>query len=214
MKAFSKKFFILTAHPEDMEVGCGGLVAKILAHGGSVTNLIMVQPAAEEHPKRNQEVVKKELANSNAILKHKTIIYDTPLHNNDRPNLTLTNNVITDVEKIAKGHDILISHWQEDHHQDHRACHKIARSIARKNFEQFWCMDQTPYNLHYKNFKCNLYIDISDYIDTKRKSIEAYNSYFYDSAVNQIINYNKYRGEFLGSNKIAETFQIMYKKDV
>ena len=58
------------------------------------------------------------------------MIYDTPLHENGRPNLQLTNNLITYAESIAKGHDILISHWKEDHHQDHADEHPLVHGIG------------------------------------------------------------------------------------
>ena len=75
-------------------------------------------------------------------------------------------------------------------------------------------MDEPPYNLHYKNFDSNLYIDITDHIEQKRKALESYQTYFTNNSIETIINYNKYRGNFLGTGKIAETFHIMYKKDV
>ncbi len=212
MSLYSKKFFILTAHPDDLEMSCGGLVAKIIASGGSVTNFILVKPSVEVNVKRNSDIVSKELQKSKNILGFQTVIYDTPLHDNGRPNLSVSNNLITQAESIAQGHDIIISHWKEDHHQDHRVCYDVARSMARKNFEQFWCMDEPPYNLHYKNFKCNLYVDITEYIDIKYKALESYATYFNQQSIDAIINYNKYRGSFLGANKIAETFQIMYNK--
>lgn len=212
MSLYSKKFFILTAHPDDLEMSCGGLVAKIIASGGSVTNFILVKPSVEVNVKRNSDIVSKELQKSKNILGFQTVIYDTPLHDNGRPNLSVSNNLITQAESIAQGHDIIISHWKEDHHQDHRVCYDVARSMARKNFEQFWCMDEPPYNLHYKNFKCNLYVDITEYIDIKYKALESYATYFDQQSIDAIINYNKYRGSFLGANKIAETFQIMYNK--
>ena len=167
---FKKKWLIVTAHPDDLEAGCGGLVSKIMSNGGSVTNLILVKPSAEHNPNRNKQTVKEELENSKKVLQFKTIIYDTPLHDNGRPNLQLTNNLISFAESCVGDHDILISHWKEDHHQDHRVCFDVARSIARKNFEQFWCMDEPPYNLHYKNFICNQYIDITNFADKKKKA--------------------------------------------
>jgi len=209
---YDKKFLIITAHPDDLEMACGGLVAKIKANGGSVTNLILVQPSAEINEKRNMQIVKKELDKSQDILGFKSVVYNTPLHDNGRPNLTLDNNLITDAEHIAQGHDILITHWKEDHHQDHRVCYDVGRSIARKNFQQFWCMDEPPYNLHYKNFNCNQYVDITDYVDTKIKALQSYDTYFNKDSIDTIINYNRYRGSFLGSGKVAETFQIMYNK--
>ena len=109
---------------------------------------------------RDENIVKSELEKSKSVLNFNTVIYDTQLHDNGRPNLTLSNNLISYAESCIADNNILISHWREDHHQDHRVCYDVARSIARKNFEQFWCMDEPPYNLHYKNFQCNLYVDI------------------------------------------------------
>ena len=212
MSILSKRFFIITAHPDDLEIGCGGLVSKINKHGGSVTNLILVKPSAEHNSKRDEQVVQKELSKSKNVLNFDTIIYNTPLHDNGRPNLTLSNNLISYVESHINKHSILISHWKEDYHQDHRVCYDVARSISRKHFEQFWCMDEPPYNLHYKNFDCNHYVDITEYVDQKRKGLESYGSYFNDQSIETIINYNKYRGSFLGENKVAETFHLMYNK--
>jgi len=212
MNIYQKKFLIITAHPDDMEMGCGGLVAKIVANGGSVTNLILVKPSAEHHPNRDEPTVQEELENSKNILEFETIVYDTPLHKNGRPDLQLTNNLISFAESCIEDHDILISHWKEDHHQDHRVCYNVARSIARKHFQQFWCMDEPPYNLHYKNFNCNQYIDITNFVDKKQNALESYETYFKYNDVETILNYNKYRGSFLGAGKVAETFQIMYNK--
>ena len=214
MNIYRKKYFIITAHPDDLEMGCGGLVAKIIANGGSVTNLILVKPSAEHNPVRNSKKVKEELKNSKKVLQFETVIYDTPLHKNGRPNLQLTNNLITFAESCIDDHQVLITHWKEDHHQDHRVCYDVGRSIARKHFDQFWCMDEPLYNLHYKNFSCNQYIDSTNFIDKKRKALECYKSYFNDSDIETILNYNKYRGNFLGEGFIAETFQIMYNKEL
>ena len=212
MNTFAKKFLIITAHPDDLEMSCGGLVARVKANGGSVTNLVLVRPSAETNLKRDEESVRQELEKSKSLLNFDTVVYDTPLHDNGRPNLTLTNNLVTFAESVAKGHDILISHWKEDHHQDHRVCYDVARSISRKHFEQFWCMDEPPYNLHYKKFDCNHYVDITDCVEQKRKALQSYASYFNNVSIETIINYNKYRGSFLGENKIAETFHLMYNK--
>ncbi len=209
---YDKKFLIITAHPDDLEMACGGLVAKIKDSGGSVTNFILVKPSAEVNENRNMEIVKKELENSQQVLGFKAVVYNTPLHDNGRPNLTLDNNLVTHAEQVAEGHDILITHWKEDHHQDHRVCYDVARSIARKNFQQFWCMDEPPYNLHYKNFNCNLYVDITDYVEIKKHALKSYATYFKPTDIETILNYNRYRGSFLGDDKVAETFQIMYNK--
>ena len=67
---FKKQWLIITAHPDDLEAGCGGLVSKIMSNGGSVTNLILVKPSAEHNPNRNKQTVKEELENSKKVLQH------------------------------------------------------------------------------------------------------------------------------------------------
>ena len=54
MNTFAKKFLIITAHPDDLEMSCGGLVARVKANGGSVTNLVLVRPSAETNLKRTK----------------------------------------------------------------------------------------------------------------------------------------------------------------
>ena len=89
MNKYQKKFLIITAHPDDMEMGCGGLVAKINDNEGMVTNLLLVKPSKENNINRDESIVKSELEKSKSVLKVNTLIYDTPLHDNGRPNLTL-----------------------------------------------------------------------------------------------------------------------------
>ena len=62
MEVFSKKFLIITAHPDDLEMGCSGLVTKIKLAGGQVTNLILVKPSAEQNEKRNEQIAKGKKA--------------------------------------------------------------------------------------------------------------------------------------------------------
>jgi len=73
-------------------------------------------------------------------------------------------------------------------------------------------MDEPPYNLHYKDFNCNQYVDVTNYVEQKKKALESYASYFDSDSINTILNYNRYRGSFLGANRLAETFQIIYNK--
>jgi len=156
MNAFyQRKFFILTAHPDDAESACGGLIAKVIQNGGAVTNCIMIKPSVEIDKNRDESIVRSELEQSQKVLHHTVEFYSTPLHSNGRPNLVLNNNLVTTIEEIAKGYDVLISHWREDSHQEHRICYELAQSLARKSFKEFWCMDQTPYNLLLKVPKNN-----------------------------------------------------------
>ena len=212
MLDLKKKFLIITAHPDDLEMSCAGTVKRILTEGGSVTHWIMVKPMADTRIDRPQEKVMQELSNSSHILGQQLEIYDTDSYDNGRPKLELTSNLITKLESKCKEFDIIISHWHEDYHQDHKTCYKIAEILARKNFSQFLCFDQPTYNRFYKTFNKNVYVDISDYIDVKKQVLNCYDSYFSQSDIDTIIDYNKYNGSFVGKNKVAETFNLIYIK--
>jgi len=207
-----KNFLIITAHPDDLEITCAGTVKKILAEGGTVTNWIMVKPVVDVRPNRSEKKVLSELLKSNNVLGHTSEIYTTECHSNGRPNLQLTSNLITELESKCKNFDTIISHWHEDYHQDHKTCYSIAEILARKNFKQFLCFDQPLYNRFYKTFTKNIYVDISPYIDIKKDCLKCYDSYFTDSDINDIINYNLYNGSFLQSGNFAETFNLIYSK--
>jgi LmbE family N-acetylglucosaminyl deacetylase len=209
---YKRTFLILSAHPDDAEIACGGLIQKIINNGGKVCNYIMVQPSEEINKKRNKNIIKKELQNSQKVLNYELKIFNTPLHKNGRPKLVLDNNLITEIEKETAGFDVLITHWREDSHQEHKTCYEIGKIISRKTFKEFWCMDSVPYNLHHRNFDVNLYIDITESVNVKIKALKCYSSYFNTESIEQIINYNKYRGSFIGKNKVAETFSIQYQK--
>jgi len=49
---YKRTFLILSAHPDDAEIACGGLIQKIINNGGKVCNYIMVQPSEEINKKR------------------------------------------------------------------------------------------------------------------------------------------------------------------
>lgn len=212
MLNLKQKFLVITAHPDDLEMSCAGTVKRIITEGGSVTNWIMVKPMSDVRPGRTQEKVMEELGHSSTIIGQNLQIYDTKSYSNGRPRLELDSNIITELEKKISDFDVIISHWHEDYHQDHKVCYQIANILARKTFKQFACFDQPIYNRFYTAFNKNIYVDVTDYIKMKRKALQCYNSYFKEIDIDNIIDYNKYNGSFLGDNKFAETFNLIYTK--
>ena len=70
----------------------------------------------------------------------------------------------------------------------HFTCSRRNATVLRKHFEQFWCMDEPPYNLHYKNFDCNHYVDITDCVNQKRKAYIATVIFYNEEALITIKN--------------------------
>jgi LmbE family N-acetylglucosaminyl deacetylase len=103
--------------------------------------------------------------------------------------------------------DLIITHWKEDWHQEHRACYEIGNSLARNQPMDLWYMSSHPYNLKYKEFSPDLYIDIDtqQYV-IKLEAMEAYKN-LSDSWTRGVINHDMWRGAYLKS-QYAEVFSV------
>ena len=138
---FYSKILIISAHPDDLEISCAGTVKKFIKAGTVVDNLIMIPNVPHL----------KYLDSSAFGLGFNYIVFDNDI---DRPNI-VDNKLIQEVEEKYSlfGYDLIISHWKEDWHQDHRMCYHLTNSLRRKQPIDVWYMDAFPYNQKYNQFK-------------------------------------------------------------
>ncbi len=158
MKKYNK-VLVLTAHPDDLELSCGGTVKKFVDQGTTVVNLILCGDVP--HARWVEE--------ASAVLGYSPIIFNYRDHHP-------TSQVVEDIEYKLKmsTYDLIITHWSEDWHQDHRFCHEIANTLRRKQPIDVWYMNAYPYCHKYKSFERNIYVDISDQVEDKVDAIECY----------------------------------------
>ena len=114
------------------------------------------------------------------------------------------------IERIEKqlnitSYDLLITHWKEDWHQDHRTCYDISNSLRRKQPLQVWYMNAFPYCQKYTSFEANIFSDITDFVDKKYKAIDCYKNVNPDWK-DQIDAMSRFRGSFI-NKKHAEVFK-------
>jgi N-acetylglucosamine malate deacetylase 1 len=182
---------VLSAHPDDLEMSCGGTVAKLVGEGKSVTSIVLNElvPHAEY------------LQKSKATLGFSSLSLDIstkPI----REAVAIIEDAINDLSI-----DTIITHWDEDWHQEHRRCSEIGRILARRQPINLWYMSSYPYNLKYKNFSPNMYISINnkDYIK-KEAAIKAYKNI----EVNWrrgVSSHDSWRGSRIDA-KFAEVFMV------
>ena len=153
------KVLVLSAHPDDLEISCGGTVAKFVDEGNVVDNIILCSNVKH----------KKYVPASSKILGYNPIYLN---HRDESP----TSKVIAEIEKKVdiESYDLLITHWSEDWHQDHRFCHELGNSLRRKQQLDVWYMNAYPYCQKYKSFEANLFVDITKY---KYKKLDAMSLY-------------------------------------
>tara|TARA_S200002703_G_scaffold109235_1_gene94987 strand:+ start:190 stop:780 length:591 start_codon:yes stop_codon:yes gene_type:complete len=190
LKHYSK-VLVLSAHPDDLELSCGGTVAKFVNEGVHVDNIILCSNVPH----------KKFVPTSSKILGFNPIYLE---HRDESP----TSNVIAEIESTIdmSSYDLLITHWHEDWHQDHRFCHNLGNSLKRnKNFD-VWYMMVYPYCQKYKTFESNVYVDVSKYHNQKKDAILAYKnlSKDYVKGVNLL---SEYKGMYTGAEKV-EVFKL------
>tara|TARA_A100001011_G_scaffold365629_1_gene417459 strand:+ start:3784 stop:4386 length:603 start_codon:yes stop_codon:yes gene_type:complete len=191
---FYSKILIISAHPDDLEISCAGTVKKFIKAGTVVDNLIMIPNVPHL----------KYLDSSAFGLGFNYIVFDNDI---DRPNI-VDNKLIQEVEEKYSlfGYDLIISHWKEDWHQDHRMCYHLTNSLRRKQPIDVWYMDAFPYNQKYNQFRNNVFVGIDNEIEDKIKAVKEYKNLSEDT-IDSIIKYNRYRGDFINCD-FAETFMV------
>ena len=102
-------------------------------------------------------------------------------------------------------YDLLITHWKEDWHQDHRICHDVANTLRRKQPLEVWYMNAFPYCQKYTTFEANVFSDISNHFINKRKAIECYKN-VNSRWVDDVEAMSKFRGSFINVEH-AEVFK-------
>ena len=162
------------AHFDDIELGCGGALAKHLANGDNVYAYVATKSGFTNHQNiviRSNEVADKEGENAMNIL-GVTLIKG----NFDALKIEFTDELNIDILKIVedKKIDLVYSHWTGDIHHDHQAVAKASLHSCRHVPRQLMYRS----NWYHSNleFKGNFYVDISDFWEIKKKSIEAHQS--------------------------------------
>ena len=155
------------AHPDDIEYGCGGALAKYTRLGHRVYLLIMTR--GEVGARGKGSVRQKEQIRSSKILHAEKVFWggykDTQI--------PLGKELITRIEKIVKAvHPTFIFvNYLDDTHQDHRVVAQATNTATRytKNV-LFYEVPST------QNFNPSVFIDIQGVLNLKVAALEAHAS--------------------------------------
>jgi len=205
------KFRILAfgAHPDDIEIGCGGTIAKCSSQGHDVLCVVCLTPT-------NFEIRQQEARNACKVLNS-----DITFLNADPDDFQLNRSLIKDFDEIITDYkpDKIFTHWNHDSHQDHRIVSEATISSTRKNNCSLYMYEQTiPGSIVPYGFKPQLYIDITDTIELKIKSLLCHKSEADRHNMDSLWEYGikgraSYRGYQINS-KYAEAFEVVKELDI
>jgi len=160
------KILAIGAHPDDIEVGCSGTLAKYIQAGHDIYLLVMT----DGHRGGSRALRKKEQRKSAKILNPRQLIWggceDTLL------SLSM-NRMIQDIEAVLKkvNPDFIFVQYDDDTHQDHRSLAKATISATRYVRNVLFYEGPTT-----QNFSPTVFVDIKETIDTKFATLLAHQS--------------------------------------
>lgn len=167
MHAKVRKLNILAigAHPDDVELGCGGTLLKAVRQGHNVYTYNLTRGSASGDP----EMRVRELIHSSDFVGVKTLWID----NFEDTKLSLNSRLVNHMEYfIGKAKpDLIYTHSARDNHHDHRAI--AAATLEAGRFVPNIVAYEMPVT---KDFKPQVYFDISDVIDEKIRLLNLFYS--------------------------------------
>ena len=207
------KILAVGAHLDDIEIACGGTLAKAIDNGHDVKVLIMSKSGytnKEGQVQRSDETAVEEGTNALRTLGIQDIeILDFPTK--DIPwRSDVVNAIDVCIDKYDP--DIIFTHHPFDTHQAHAGVSNATIAAARRRNTVFFYEPISPSGRSYVAFKPQLYIDISQTIDKKvaslRKHTSEYHKFGGEDWIEGVHARCSFRGYEIGK-KYAEAFEVL-----
>ena len=176
------------AHPDDVELGCGGTIAKLLSEGKKVAILDLTE--GELGTRGTNETRAIEAKNAAEILgisaRENLKMRDGFLINSEEYQLRIIKAIRTYQPEIVFCNAV------DDRHPDHAKAAKLASDACflsglikieteeSGKKQEKWRPKQVFHYIQWKNLEPDFVIDISGFLDKKIESCLAYKTQFYD----------------------------------
>ena len=176
------------AHPDDVELGCGGTIAKLISEGKKVAILDLTQ--GELGTRGTNETRAIEAKNAGEILgisaRENLKMKDGFLVNSEEYQLRIIKTIRTYQPEIVFCNAV------DDRHPDHAKAAKLASDACflsglikieteeSGKKQEKWRPKQVFHYIQWKNLEPDFVIDISGFLDKKIESCLAYKTQFYD----------------------------------
>lgn len=211
-----KKVLVVSAHPDDMEIGMGGTIAKLVASGCSIVSVVLTDGRRSPNPfSMNQdEMAKLRTEESKRAAKilgiQRTIFFDLEsLAQESREDATRK---LTEVIISVMPEEIFTLHPELDRHPTHRLAGKISiDALKQTNLQStIWAYEVWGLFHSWDRFE-----DISDQIGIKLKAIAEHQSQLaaipYAEGISGL---NRWRAVFADpkQEKVAGTFAEVFLK--
>jgi LmbE family N-acetylglucosaminyl deacetylase len=201
------------AHLDDIEIACGGTLAKAIKAGHEVRVLIMSKSGYTNKDgivqRSDEQAVEEGVKALHTLGITEIEILDFPTK--DIPFRSDVVNAI-DVRIAAFNPDIIFTHHPFDTHQAHEGVAKASIAAARRKNTVFFYEPITPSGRSYVPFKPSLYVDIESTLCMKIASLKCHKSEYKKFGAEDWIEGVRCRCGFRGyeiGKKYAEAFEVL-----
>ena len=226
MKNIKLDILAFGAHPDDVELGCGGTILKEISNGKKVGIIDLTR--GELGTRGSADIRDSESNNASKILGislMENLNFKDGFFTNDQEHQL---KVIECIRKYKP--EIVLCNAQDDRHIDHpKAASLVSDSCflsglvkVKTKFENSdqlsWRPKSVYHYIQWKNSSPDFLVDISGFVDLKLEAIKAYRSQFFDpnnnepetliskkSFLNDVVNRSADLGRLIGVNN-AEGF--------
>lgn len=200
-------------HPDDAEMGCGGLLLKLKDKGyrTGIIDLTRAELSTNGNLKTREEEIKEASKILGLDIRENLGLEDANIKNDYDSRLK----VISAIRKYRPGL-ALIPFWR-DRHPDHENSYKLLKdAIFISGLKKFKTgLDSyrpdvvINYMLHYE-FKPSFIVDISQYYNKKFSAVAAYKSQFYSDVTKKVMTHiaSKYFFDIINSRHQCSGLKI------
>ena len=181
------------AHPDDVELGCGGTIAKEIANGKKVGIIDLTRgELGTRGDSKTRDIESSDASKTLGLEIRENLGFRDGFFINDEIH---TLEVIKMIRKYKP--EIVLCNAQDDRHIDHPkgaelvsdACflsglRKIITELNGSNQSE-WRPKNVYHYIQWKNSSPDFLIDISGFIEKKLQAIQAYSSQFFDPNSNE-----------------------------
>lgn len=181
-------FLAIGAHPDDVELGCGGTLAKLMSEGKTVAIVDLTQ--GELGTRGTNLTRAEEAANASKILgisaRENLKLKDGFLNNSEEYQME----VVKMIRKYQP--EIVLANAIDDRHPDHAKAAKLVsdacflaglvkiETTLDGEVQKPWRPKQIFHYIQWKNVTPDFVIDISHFMEKKIEACLAYKTQFYD----------------------------------
>lgn len=160
------------AHADDEVLGCGGLLAKLSAHGHRVSVVLATDGIVEREEKLDNSIAAREAAK---VLGVRDLFFlGFPDQRFDQFPIIEFNRAF---EKLGLEPDLLITHSDHDVNYDHtvvfRSASVVTRPLTNKT-KVLACETLSSTEWGTRSFAASLHVDISEFLPKKVEAMRAY----------------------------------------